>query len=262
MSEQILSQPLTNSASLKGVGLNRGADLDLIYGMDTRQRALIIDDDPDTVGLLKEVLRGAGFDVAGAMDCHEALKKATDFPPNVILLDLMMPEIDGWRTYDYLREITSAPVIMVSAMTAKEAVVKGLQIGADDYVTKPFYNAEVVARVNTVLRRNRTTEPPRRYVFPAIGMVIDLETQEISLRGQPIHLTAREYAVLVSLARRAPRSVSCETIVTEVWGEDSQAARRRIKYLIYLLRRKLETDPDHPMLIQTGELSSYRLSTK
>lgn len=242
--------------------LNRGADLDLIYGMETRQRALVVDDDPDTVVLLKEILRGAGFDVSGAFDCHEALKKASDFPPNVILLDLMMPEIDGWQTFEYLREVTNAPVIMVSALTGKEMVVRGLQGGADDYVTKPFFNAEVVARVNTVLRRARTGDSPRRYVFPAKSLVIDLETQEVSLNGKMVHLTAREYGVLLVLARHAPRSVPTETIVTEVWGEDTQAARHRIKYLIYLLRRKLEADPDHPTLIQTGELSSYRLSTK
>ena len=239
----------------------RGADLDLIYGMENRQRALIVDDDPDTVGLLKEVLRGAGFDVIGAYNCTEALKKASDFPPHVILLDLMMPDIDGWQTYSYLREITPAPVIMVSALTGKESIIRGLETGADDYLTKPFFNGEVVARVNTVLRRVQNTEPAHRYVFPTIALVIDMENQEVSLRGRPIHLTAREYAVLLCLARRAPRSVNLETIVKDVWSEDTPAARKRIKYLIYLLRRKLEIDPDHPQLIQTGELSSYRLAT-
>ncbi|MDD5370812.1 MAG: response regulator transcription factor [Anaerolineaceae bacterium] len=258
----ILPQPSIGTPMGMSGATNRGADLDLIYGMETRQRALVVDDDPDTVVLLKEILRGAGFDVTGAFDCHEALKKVTDFPPNVILLDLMMPEIDGWQTFEYLREVTNAPVIMVSAMTGKEMVVRGLQSGADDYVTKPFFNAEVIARVNTVLRRARTVDSPRRYVFPSRSLVIDLETQEVNLAGKMVHLTAREYGVLVVLARHAPRSVPTETIVNEIWGEDTQAARHRIKYLIYLLRRKLETDPDKPTLIQTGELSSYRLSTK
>ena len=159
---------------------SRGIDLDLIYGMANRSRVLIIDDDPDMVGLLKEILRTAGFDVVGALGCREALKKCTDFPPSLIMLDLMMPEIDGWQTFSSLREVTSAPVIVVSAITNKEEVVHGLQIGADDYVTKPFFNAEIVARVNSVLRRAKSSELPDRYSFPEFNLVINIDTKEVS----------------------------------------------------------------------------------
>jgi len=260
--QQINALPRTPQGSPSATTASRGIDLDLIYGMANRNRVLIIDDDPDMVGLLKEILRSAGFDVVGALGCNEALKKCTDFPPSLIMLDLMMPEIDGWQTYNSLREVTSAPVIVVSAITNKESVVNGLQIGADDYVTKPFFNAEVIARVNSVLRRAKSAEMPARYAFPDYDLIINLDTKEVSIRNNPVHLTSREFAVLVALAKRAPRSVSYETITKEVWGEDSANARKRIKYLVYLLRRKLEKDPRNPTLIINSEVSGYKLNTK
>jgi DNA-binding response OmpR family regulator len=239
-----------------------GVDLDLLYGAPERQRVLIIDDEPDTVFLLKEILRGAGFDVIGAMNFNEALKKVADIPPDIILLDLMMPEVDGWETYKYLRQMTKVPVIVVSAKASKEEVVDGLQRGVDDYVTKPFYNAEVVARVRAVLRRADTGEQVRRLFFPAVQLVINLDTKQVSIQNRMIHLTSREFSILVILARHAPSIVNYETIAKEVWGEDTPNARKRIKYLIYLLRRKLEDDPDHPRLILNIEGVGYQLQTE
>ncbi len=239
-----------------------GVDLDLLYGAPERQRVLIIDDEPDTVFLLKEILRSAGFDVIGALGFNEALKKVADLPPDIILLDLMMPDIDGWETYKYLRQMTKAPVIIVSAKASKDDVVDGLQRGVDDYVTKPFYNAEVVARVRAVLRRSDTSEQIRRLFFPEIQLVINLDTKQVSVQNRMIHLTSREFAILVILAKHAPGIVNYETIAKEVWGEDTANARKRIKYLIYLLRRKLEENPDRPRLIMNIEGVGYQLQTE
>ena len=236
-----------------------GADLDVLYDGQQRQRVLVIDDDADTVFLLKEILRAEGFDVYGALDSNEALRKVTDFPPHLILLDLMMPDHDGWETFESLRKVTTAPVIVVSARDNKDDIVKGLSLGIDDYLTKPFFNAEVVARVKTVLRRARPGTTMQRMVFPDVDLVIDAENQEVSLRGNVVHLTPREYAVLLTLARRAPRSVSNQAIARDVWGEDSPSARKRIKYLVYLLRKKVEREPAEPELILNNEAYGYRL---
>jgi DNA-binding response OmpR family regulator len=181
--------------------------------------------------------------------------------PDIILLDLMMPETDGWQTYQYLREITNAPVIIVSARANKEDVVLGLQIGVDDYVTKPFFNDEVVARVRAVLRRARPSEHRSNLVFPHISLTINLETQEVSIRSQSVHLTSKEFAVLSTLAKNAPKNVPYEALSKEIWGEDSPQARKRLKYLIYLLRRKLENDPANPGLIINNEAIGYKLQT-
>ena len=238
-----------------------GIDLDAIYGSNERQRVLIVDDDPDTVSLLKQIISRAGFDVISALGCQEAVRKCTEFPPQMILLDLMLPEIDGWQTYDYLRHITSAPVIIVSAIDRKEDVVRGLQIGADDYITKPFFNAEVIQRVRTVLNRIKSAEPSAQLVFPDIELTINLETQEVAYRRTAFHLTGREFTLLAALAKRSPNLVSARTLGLEIWGEDSPDTRKRIKYLVYLLRKKMEADPAIPKLIPLGPRSGYRLDS-
>jgi two-component system response regulator VicR len=238
-----------------------GFDLDLFYGVPERQRILIIDDETDTVFLLKEILKSAGFDVVGAFNCDQALEKASDFTPDVILLDLMMPDIDGWETYQQLRKMTEAPVVVISAKSTKEDVVNGLQGGVDDYITKPFHNAEVVARVRNVLRRAGTPDRVSRLTFNQIDLTIHLDTKEVLLAGKSYHLTGKEFALMVLLARHAPGVVTYETIANEIWNEDTPATRNRIKYLVYLLRHKLEMDPEHPQLIVNSGRNGYRLQS-
>ncbi len=224
--------------------LNNGVDLDALFDMPDRQRVLIVDDEPDTVYLLKQILLSAGFNVIGAMDCKEALRKAAEIPPDIILLDLMMPDVDGWETFRQLRELTQSPVIIISAKAAKEDVVSGLQSGVDDYLTKPFFNDEVVARVRTVLRRASQVGQARRLVFPGIGLKIDLNAKEVSLNNRTVHLTTKEYGILEILARQAPQMVTYQTIADELWGENNRAVRNRIKYLVYRLRQKIEGTPE------------------
>jgi two-component system KDP operon response regulator KdpE len=225
------------------------------------QRALIVDDDPDTVDLIKIVIRNAGMDVVGAFSGIEALEKCSDLQPNIILLDLMMPGMDGWETYNRLRKLTDAPVIVVSADSKKENVVKGLNIGFDDYVTKPFFPPELVARVNVVLRRAGQSKPVTARIFSAIGLVIDFETHDVLLREKVVQLSPREFAILQALAKKAPRMVRYEEIAAGIWGEDNVKIRNRIKYLIYLIRQKMENDPNNPELILNREGLGYQLHT-
>ncbi len=239
----------------------KGVDLDAVRSKPSANRALIIDDDPDTVDLIKIIFRNAGMDVIGAYNGPEAIEKCADLQPHVILLDLMMPGMDGWETYDRLRRMTDAPVIVVSADTKKDHVVRGLDLGFDDYVTKPFYAPELVARVKSVMRRVEKVTPATFREFPEIGLTIDLESQEVKLNGKDIHLSVREFSVLNVLARKAPRLVRYDEIANEVWGDDSDKIRNRIKYLIYLLRQKLEIDPDRPQLILNREGLGYLLYT-
>jgi DNA-binding response OmpR family regulator len=241
---------------------DKGLDLDQYYQRPQRPRIMIVDDDPDTVQLLKEILRTEGFDVYGATSRDEALRKSAEIPPNLVLLDLMMPDYDGWDTLDHLRSVTNAPVIVISAKDSKDDIVHGLQLGIDDYLTKPFFNAEVVARIRTVLRRAANNEVTDRLTFPNVDLVIDRANQEVYFHDTLVHLSRREFAILTCLAGHAPRSVSNEAIAREVWGEDSPEARKRIKYLIYLLRKKLEKTPSEPELILNNEAYGYRLQTQ
>ena len=242
----------------EGVISNKGLDLDTIQSRPSARRALIIDDDPDTVDLIKIIFRNAGMDVVGAFSGKEAIQKCSDSHPTVILLDLMMPEMDGWETFHSIRQMTDVPVIVVSADTKKENVVKGLNLGFDDYVTKPFFPPELVARVNTVLRRATGAGPITTRVYPEIELTIDFETHEISLRGKEIRLSSREFALLEILAIKAPRLVRYEEIATKIWGDDNIKIRNRIKYLVYLLRQKVEEDPNDPKLVLNREGLGYQ----
>lgn len=239
-----------------------GFDLDALFGGPDRPKVLIIDDEPDTVTLLKEVIKTAGFDVSGALSCKEALEKTASFSPDVILLDLMMPDVDGWQTFERLRKITRAPVLVISARAAKEDVVTGLESGVDDYITKPFHNAEVVARVRNVLRRSGVPERTNRLVFDQIGLIIHLDSKEVQYHGRTHYLTAKEFALFELLARKAPGLVTYEMIANKIWSANTPAAHNRIKYLIYLLRRKLEQDPARPVLILNSGRVGYRLQTE
>jgi len=218
--------------------------------MSDQQVALIIDDDADTVQLLKLTLQRAGINVIGALNGEDALAKCAAMSPDIILLDLMMPLMDGWQTLKQLQRLTRAPVVVISAMISDEAVVRALAEGAEDYVRKPFSAKELVARIQTALRRSRPADPPKTVALPGHGLILDLETRQVKRHDREINLTQQEYAVLVLLARHAPRPVSYETIGEEIWGEYSPQVLKRLKWVIHQLRQKLqEGHPDLDLII-------------
>ncbi len=238
-----------------------GIDLDE-RGEPNRPRILIIDDDADLIALLKITLRKAGYDVASATDSTGALSQAVEVNPHMILLDLMMPDVDGWSIYQQLRTVTSAPVIVITASGNQDYAVKSLEMGAQDYITKPFYNPELVARINKVLRQMKASEIEAVKFFPHIDLRIDYETHEILLRGRSIYLTPHEFNVLKVLADNAPKSLGFAAICKLVWGEDSPKHRSQIKNLVFLLRRKMEVVPTSPRLIVNYRSLGYQLDTR
>jgi DNA-binding response OmpR family regulator len=237
-----------------------GMDLDEAQSAN-HYRVLIVEDDGDTVFLLKQILQRAGFNVMSAHNGQEALHKCADLRPDLVLLDIMMPEVDGWDTLKYLRQVSNIPVIMISALSSKEDVVKALHSGVDDYITKPFFNDEVVARIMAVLRRASTPKMITKLAFPKVALTIDLDTREVTCHNQLIQLTAKEFEVLSVLAQHAPSIVSYPVMARTVWGEDVPEVRKRTKYLIYLLRRKFAVvEMDKPLLVNVGRLG-YKLNT-
>lgn len=237
-----------------------GLDLDRAVPEKQRPTVLIVDDDIDVVELLKTGLRREGMDVVGAVDGYAALHKYGETQPDIILLDLMMPNLSGWETFRRMRSVTDTPIMIVSAMATKEQMVEGLENGVDDYVTKPFYMPEVAARVRAVLRRSPSVDQPDTRIFPETELVIEPETHHVSLRGQIVDLSPNEFALLKVLAGRAPRPATYEQIMQAVWHEQ-EVQRDRIKYLAYLLRQKLEDDPSNPKLILTRTDVGYVLKT-
>lgn len=244
-----------NPVSQNGIG----ADLDEVYTAN-RKRILVIEDEPETVFLLKHILRNAGYNVLGAYSGAEALKKFNEVKPNLVLLDLMMPGMDGWETYNFIRQMSEVPVMVISAISNKEEVVRALRSGVDDFITKPFVNAEVIARVEAVLRRaNAAVVEMDRLLFPDVDLVVDFRTQEITHCSQRLQLTGREFAILAMLARHAPSIVAYHDIAMEIWEEDSAEARNRIKYLVHLLRRKFQRLPGSPDFIENVDRLGYKL---
>lgn len=252
---------LTDQVEMAKPNMQAGIDLDEMYSPD-RQRILVVEDDPDTIFLLKQIFRMSGYDVFSASSGREALRKCAELSPALIVLDLMMPDMDGWETFQYLRQMMDVPVIVVSALGNKEDVVKALHLGVDDYVTKPFFNAELVERSRAVLRRAGLRHPVNRLVFPKISLTVDMNTQEVTFKEQKIYLTNKEFAILSILARNSPDLVSYHKIAQAIWGEDSLKTRQRMKYLVYLLRRKFEAvDPNSPLIVNVGRLG-YKLQVE
>ncbi|MDX9865763.1 MAG: response regulator transcription factor [Anaerolineaceae bacterium] len=243
---------------------NIGIDLDQVESVE-RQRVMVVEDESDTIFLLKQIFRIAGFNVVSAMDGEEALKKIVKYEPDMVLLDIMMPDMDGWETLKYIRQMTEVPVMFISALGRKQDVVRGFQAGVDDYVTKPFHSEELIERVRAVLRRAQKPKEISRFVFPQVGLIIDQMNQEVIFGEHTISLTQREFAVLAVLAKHAPAIVSYETIASEVWGEDetnAANARKRTKYLVYLLRRKFnDADPENNLIVNVDRLG-YKLDTE
>lgn len=238
-----------------------GADLDEVYASN-RKRILVIEDEPETVFLLKYILRSAGYNVLGATSGKEALKKFGEVKPNLVLLDLMMSGMDGWETYNYLRQMSDVPVMIISAIANKDDIVRALRSGVDDYLTKPFVNAEVVARVEAILRRSQGGAPEvDRLLFPEVDMIVDFRTQEVIHENQHVQLTGREFAIMAMLARSAPAIVAYHDIAMEIWEEDTAEARNRIKYLVHLLRRKFQRLPGRPDFIENVDRLGYKLKT-
>lgn len=251
---------MTNQPDLKEDFTQVGVDLDEVYASE-RNSVLVIEDDQDTIVLLKHVLRGAGFNVMGAFSGAEALRKCAEIKPDLIILDLMMPDMDGWETFRYLRQMCDTPVMVVSAAGDKEDVVRALRMGVDDYVTKPFFNAEVVARAQAVLRRYGRAEEVSRLVFPEVDLVIDFQTQKVLLKNHSVQLTNKEFSVLAVMARSAPEVVNYQTIAQQVWGMDTPDVRKRIKYLVYIIRRKfLNFDPERELISNVDRLG-YKMNT-
>lgn len=220
---------------------------------------MVVDDDPDTVDLLKTALIRIGMDVVGAFSGTDALVKAANLQPDIVLLDIMMPNMDGWETFSRMREFSDAPIIIVSAKGTKQDIVDGLETGVDDYLTKPLHLPELSARIRAVLRRAAPVQKAAVYVFPERNLLIELETQQISYQGRAIELTPNEFTLLRCLAEAAPRPASYRQITEAVWHQPASEERNRIKYVVHSIRKKLEGEPGQPELIVNRSGIGYQL---
>jgi len=221
------------------------------------KRILIVEDDRAIARLLRDNLEYDGFAVLWAQTGHEAVPLARQHLPDLVLLDLMLPSgPDGYQLCQTLVESIGCPVIIMTARGQKDERVRGLQLGADDYIVKPFALDELLARVHAVLRR--TT--PRQHRLRIGDVLVDFRTMTATREGHPVTLTDREFEILRHLAGREGRLVSRTELLQLVWGYREAPLTRTVDSFIFRLRRKIEPDPHHPRYIRTAHGDGYRLT--
>jgi len=222
------------------------------------EKILVIDDEDATVQLIAMLLQRRGFEVIKGYRAEEGLRKAYRHQPDLVLLDIMMPDMDGWEVCKRLREMSDVPIIFLTARSDVKDVVRGLEMGADDYVIKPYDNDELVARVRAHLRRSPRPNMSEELVFNNGDFRINFMNREVWVRNEIKHLTPKEFNLLAVLVRNAGRVVTRTELVTQAWGEEYGDAIDSLKLYIHYLRQKVESNPQQPEYIITSRGVGYR----
>ncbi len=224
-----------------------------------KYRILVVDDERRMVGFIRLNLEQDGFEVIEAYNGTQALERLRDSLPDLILLDVMMPDIDGFEVLRMIREISQVPVIMLTAKGEENDKVKGLELGADDYVTKPFSPRELVSRVKAVLRRGSTFEEDEEGVIEVDDRLkIDFSRREVWVDGELVKLRPTEYRLLYHLVQNAGWVLTHDQILTKVWGYEYRDEPHYVRLYINYLRKKIEEDPSNPEYILTERGVGYR----
>jgi len=223
----------------------------------TGLRVLVVDDEPQILRFLKPALEASGYHVQGVAGGREALRHIANAAPDVVLLDLGLPDMDGKEVLAEARKFTAAPIIILSARDHETEKIDALDLGADDYVEKPFAVGELLARIRASLR-HRTGADAQGSLIEADGLVIDMEKRLVSRHNAPIRLTPREYDLLCVLARNAGRVVTHGQILTSVWGPAHKSDTQYLRVFVGQLRAKIEKEPSAPTLIRTEPGIGYR----
>jgi DNA-binding response OmpR family regulator len=219
------------------------------------QRILVVDDDADIRGLVRELLERRGFAVAEAKDGREALQEFYSGRPDLVILDVSMPGMDGWATLERIRELSDVPVVMLTARSAELEKTRGLRAGADDYVTKPFGRQELLARIEALLRRARPREAAAEsYSDPFVS--IDFAQREVNAGGQAVELTPLEFKLLTAFVRHPNQVLSHEQLLDLVWG-GTDASREQVKLYVGYLRKKLSPGAPEETPIETRRGFGY-----
>ncbi len=223
--------------------------------MVMKARVLVVDDDPALAEMLTIVLRGEGFDTAVVADGSRALPALRELKPDLVLLDLMLPGMNGIDVCKAIRAESGVPIVMLTAKSDTVDIVLGLESGADDYVVKPFKPKELVARVRARMRRTEA-EPAESLTIG--DLAIDVPGHEVTREGKAIPLTPLEFDLLVALARKPRQVFTREVLLEQVWGYRHAADTRLVNVHVQRLRSKVEKDPEHPEVVLTVRGVGYK----
>ena len=227
--------------------------------MTRRAIILVVDDEPHVLKLVKANLESSGYKVLTAGDGEQAFAIVERELPDLVILDLMLPKMDGYTVCSRIREFSTVPVIMLTARSAPVDLVHGFEVGADDYLTKPFDVSELLMRVQAVLRRSKWPEEVMtRQTFRAGPIEIEFPQHRVTMNGQMVKLTPTEYRLLVTLAEHPGRVLTHAQLLREVWGPGHAEAHHYVRVYMAQLRGKLEADPSRPALLLTEPGVGYR----
>jgi two-component system KDP operon response regulator KdpE len=218
------------------------------------KKILVIDDEPAQLRLVQSILGNQGFQVFTAESGQESLRMVFEHKPDVVLLDVMMPGIDGWQTCSCIRELTDVPILMLTAVrNTEEDIVRGLECGADEYLAKPLGNRELVARVRAALRRAEkpSNRGDKKIAFSNDYLTIDVSERKIIVNGERLKLTPREFRLLAFLVENADHVLSHQQLLENVWGWEYINDVDYVRIYVSHLRQKLEPDPSQPVYILT-----------
>ncbi len=223
-----------------------------------KETILLIEDDEALGQLVQLLLERAGYKVQTANNGETGLDIARRTPPELVLLDILMPDMDGWHVYEALRGITDAPVLFLTALSDEHNITYGLGLGADDYIVKPFGYKELVTRVKAALARARRSRGEQT-IFQAGALWVNLDTHEVKINNRIVSLTPTEFSLLSALIQDAGRTVNHDTLLRRVWGPEYANRRDYLKLYIWYLRQKVEEDPRDPQYILSERGQGYRL---
>jgi two-component system KDP operon response regulator KdpE len=221
-------------------------------------RVLIVDDEPNILGTLAPLLRAHGYEVFTAMSGRSALETVDREKPDLVLLDLGLPDVDGVEVCRTIRQSLNVPIVVLSARGAEGDKVRALDVGADDYVTKPFGSEELLARIRAALRRSDAPVPSEPIVRG--GLVIDRERFRVLRDGDEVRLTPKEFELLTYLAQHSGRVLTHRAILKAIWGPGSVDQPEHLRVLVGALRKKIEANPSAPKYILTEPWVGYRFA--
>jgi two-component system KDP operon response regulator KdpE len=222
-------------------------------------RILVIEDEPGIRHAVERNLAGHGFDVRGADSAESGLETETRFHPDLVLLDLVLPDAEGFEVIERLRSRTSIPIIVLSVRGAEPDKVRALELGADDYLTKPFGVDELLARIRVALRHAARSASGHDSVFRSADLEVDVASRTVTVGGEPVHLTPTEYALLGALIADAGRVLTDRALLQRVWGPEYGSEDHYLHVYMARLRKKLERDPANPRYLRTEAGVGYRL---
>ncbi len=232
--------------------------------MNIKDKILVVEDEKGIAGFIKAILSSNGYDVVVANSGGEAFSMMSSHCPNLVVLDLGLPDVDGMSIIDAVRQWTHTPIIVVSARSSEKDKVEALDRGADDYITKPFGSAELLARIRVAIRHSRASMGNEQLAnsgkFVTGNLVIDYDKHQVLINGENAHLTLNEYKIVALLGKSAGKVLTYDFIMKELWGPQSRGSNQILRVNMANIRRKIEKNPAEPEYIFTEIGVGYRMA--